>query len=68
MKRSRVLDKIADSDKRIESYHVTPENHCLLLDDNYIWDSCCGTILGYTVKDVLFAMKAIHKKEEKSDI
>ena len=65
MKYSKVLDKIANSDKRVESYHVTTENHCLLLNDNYIWDSCGGTILGYTVKDVLFAMKQIDKKENK---
>ena len=62
MKRSKVLDKIANSDKRIESYHVTTENHCLLLNDDYEWDSCGGTILEYTVKDVLLAIKLINKK------
>jgi hypothetical protein len=65
MKYSKVLDKIANSDKRIESYCVTTENHCLLLNDGYEWDSCGETILGYTVKDVLFAMKQISKKEGK---
>ena len=65
MRRSKVLDKIANLDKRIQSYHVTSENHCLLLHDNYIWDSSGGTILEYTVKDVLLAMKLIDKKEDK---
>ena len=65
MRRSKVLDKIANLDKRIQSYHITSENHCLLLNDNYIWDSSGGTILEYTVKDVLLAMKLIDKKEDK---
>jgi len=67
MKQSKVLQKLADTDIRIESYHFMVDGqHCLLLNDGFELEYGGETILEYTVKEILEKLQDIARAEGKS--